>query len=291
MKTIAFGVVSAVLGGALTQVLIDTEEAQTAAPSATRQAPPPAKTVVDAAEADSVAQTRRSYGPGLLADAIVRVAATDPEAAMQQALAIEHYWLRRDTAERIAVVWAERSPAAALSFVREFGELLGPGTLSAVRARILATWAAVDSARALQFLLSREGQDLFFLDREAARQFARDLATREASDILAVADTLPKGLVRVELLDAAMQSLVDRDVASAARQAGLEAPGPMVRQWIRHIEEPFARTDPEAAFEWAEGIETRFPGTLRRVSRLVRQLHPDRTEEFCEFDPGIDANC
>lgn len=212
-----------------------------------------------AAVQDTVDQVARDdNGRAAAADAIVRLADTDPRSAMDRALAIEGYWLRLDTAERVAAVWAGQAPNAVLAFVEASGDL-DPEARSALRSRVLVAWAAADPGRALGYLLSPAGQRLFFFDRDRAGGFARDVAIRQPYEMLAAADALPRGIVRRELRDAAIVSLVEQDLAFAARQAALAAPGPDRRQWLT----------------------------------ALHDTHPDQSVELglCELDPRIDPGC
>jgi hypothetical protein len=169
------------------------------------------------------------------ADAAVRLAARDPGTAMNRAFAIESHWLRLDTIERVAAVWAEREPNETLAFLQAAREL-DPGVRSAVRARALEVWAGDDAGRALDYLLGRNGQDLFFFDEAAGRRFARELAARQPYELLYAANGLPKGIVRAELRGYAIANLVERDLAFALREAALAPPGPDRRQWVTAIE-------------------------------------------------------
>lgn len=245
-----------------------------AAPTPASDLPPPSPAVATAAPTDR----------------LVDLAATEPRAALEQALGIEGYWLRRDTAERIALVWAAQSPDTALGFIDDT-LALDPETRSVLRAAVLETWAAASPERALAYLLGADGSNLFFVEPKAADRMARRLAARDPLAVLAATDGLHKGLVRNALRDAAIPSLVEQDLNLALRQAAIAVPGADHRQWIAHIELPFVRADPVGAFEWALAIEAGNPGSVQRVSRLVIQLYPDRITEYCEFDPGIDPGC
>ena len=182
------------------------------------------------------ASYRENAGPAASdADAIVRLAATDARAAIDRALAIEAHWLRIDTIERVAAVWAERAPIEALAFVQVTREL-DAGMKSAVRSRILEVWAGTDPGRALDYLLGRDGQNLFFFDERTGRRLARELSARQPYELLYAANGLPKGLVRAELRSFAIASLVERDLAFALREAALAAPGPDRQQWVTAVQ-------------------------------------------------------
>lgn len=226
------------------------------------------------------------------ADALVDLANDNPRAAMNRALALETYWLRLDTAERIASVWATQAPNAALAYLQASLDL-DPEAKRKVRARMLVAWATSDPGRALDYLVSRDGQNLFFLDPDTARKFVRKIADAQPRGVLAASNPLARGIVRNELRDAAIAALVEQDLAFAVRQAALAAPGTDQREWVRSIAGPYAQAEPEKALAWAADVEAAVPGTVNRVAHLVHEAHPDRTEELglCDRDPSVDPGC
>lgn len=290
MKGLAFCVIGALLGAGLMQVLMQsgvvTRPGGASPIAADESSPAPrdagqqisrrdsateASATQPAAVAASVGRTRP--GPGAEAEALLAVANDDPALAMERALALDAYWLRLDTVERVASVWASQSPEDALTFVRASPEL-DPDAKSSVRARILEAWAAADPGQALGYLLSQQGQDLFFYDRSTADRLADEISTHQPYAVLAAADTLPAGVIRNQLRDAAIPKLVETDIAFALQQAALAAPGPDKRRWVSHIQGALVRTDPEGALDWARRIDAQVPGTLRTVTRLVQENYP-----------------
>jgi len=234
--------------------------------------------------------TRRDLG----LDPLEQLAANDPRAAMSEALATGPYWLRRDAVERVATIWARRAPVEALAFV-EAARQLDPATKAAVRQRVLITWASTAPTRALDHLLSRDGQNLFFNYPDTALAFVRVLSERAPAELLGAADALPPGLVRTQLRDTAIPALVEYDLELALREASRAAPGRDQQQWVTHLQQPLVRADPQRALQWARDLNARAPGSfldaLRNVTSLVKQTYPDRLAEFCAIDPDFSVDC
>lgn len=245
-----------------------------------------------AGEIDTDATRSESGRPRNGVDAIVNLASDNPRAAMNRALALGAYWLRLDTVERIASVWAAQAPKAALDFLQASHDL-DPEAKRKVRARVLFAWAAADPGLALDYLVSRDGQNLFFLDPDTARKFARKIADEQPHEMLAASNPLARGMVRNELRDAAIAALVEQDLTFAVRQAALAAPGNDQREWVTSIAGPYAQAEPENALAWATDVEDAVPGTVNRVARIIHETYPERTEELglCDTNPRIDPRC
>jgi hypothetical protein len=271
LKPVTACVLCAVAGTLSMTALLHAVEGVSGTTSADTDAVAPAFAEVETADPPDIdAPAPEPATAASAADAIVRLAADEPRTAMDRALTLERHWLRLDTAERVAAVWAERAPNAALAFVQTTSEL-DPEAKSGIRARVLDAWAVVDAAGALGYLLSPEGQNLFFFDRATGQRLAREVSTQKPYELLTAADALPRGVVRAELRDAAIPGLVADDLSGAVREAALATPGSDQRQWVTAIVPEFVRADPDAALEWARDIDDRVPGTLRTVSALVQE--------------------
>jgi hypothetical protein len=153
------------------------------------------------------------------ADALVERVAGDPAAAMRGAVALEGYWLRRDTLQRIVSVWAREAPADALSHINRSRDL-GAAKRS-IRALVLETWARADPVDALNYLSGAAGSDLFFTDPPTAALTARAIADSEPFLMLTRADIRSPGLVRNQLRQAAIAVIVERDPEFAERKIAL----------------------------------------------------------------------
>jgi hypothetical protein len=171
--------------------------------------PPDADVAPPSARSEQVAE----------ADALVERASMDPAAAMRGAAALEDYWLRLDTLERIASVWARQAPADALSHIngsRDFG-----AAKRSIRMLVLEAWARADPVDALNFLSGAAGSDLFFTDQPTALQTASAIADSESYLLLTRADIRSPGFVRNQLRQAAINVIVERDPELAERQIAL----------------------------------------------------------------------
>jgi hypothetical protein len=251
LRPVALCALSVVLGAATARLLLPSRGA---ADTGTPQAPgvdrPARPEGFDAGDRDEVVAVS-------VPDALVRLAATEPRSAMDRALAIDSHWLGLDTAERVAAVWAEQSPDEALAFLTGSREL-DPDAKSALRARMLETWARVDPGRLLGYLLTRDGQNLLLFDLGTGR-FLHELSAQRPHELLSASNSLPKGFARTELRRFAVAGIVDRDLALALREALLAAPGLDRRQWVT----------------------------------AIYRAHPERADELglCELDARIDPVC
>ena len=204
-------------------------------------------------------------------DALVAMTRAAPRAAAEAALAEPGYWHRRDALERVARAWAELDPFAALAFVQGT-RALDPASRSEVRLGLLETWAGNDPRAVLGYLVSREGQSLFALDAEASRSVTELVSLLQPYDVIAVAEPLPRGLVRATLLEVGMAQLVAIDLPAAVQRAALAAPGPDRARWVRAIAPDYARQDPAGAREWAAQFEAEFPRAVMTVTALANEL-------------------
>ena len=153
------------------------------------------------------------------ADALVAAAAIDPVAVMRAATRIEPYWRRRDTLERIASVWAERSPADALAWLeasRDTGDARRP-----LRVQIVETWAEDDPVGMLNFLSGPAGTDLSFTDQRAVGRAIAMIADADPYFLLTRADDWPLGPMRSRLRYAAIERIAERDPEFAEREMAL----------------------------------------------------------------------
>lgn len=227
---------------------------------------------------------------GLTADMLVRLAESDPRAAMDAVLELDAYWHRIDTADRIAALWARRDPHAALAYARASNEL---AIRSTFETRVVEEWARVDPERALGHLLTPQGELLFLRGSGRGTRLARRIASRLPQQSLAAANRLPTGIVRSELREAAIESIVHENLASALWQASTETPGADQAQWIEAITRVYAEQDPAGALQWARDLEFAVPGTLNDVVAAVYAAYPDRLEELrlCALNPRVTDAC
>lgn len=178
------------------------------------------------------------------AEALVGLAADNPAAAMRAAVALDEYWLRRDTLERIASVWASDDPADALSWLNLSRDL--GATKQSLRALVLKDWARSDPVDALNYLSGSAGSELFFTDQSTAIRTAGAIADSEPYLMLTRADIQPPGFIRDQLRQAAIDVIVERDPEYAGRQIALAASDAERAEWelpLRLAEERRAATD------------------------------------------------
>jgi hypothetical protein len=132
-----------------------------------------------------------------------------------------------------------------------------------------------------------------FDERRLGFGVAREIAIAVPGELLLSAGNLPKGEMRWVLRDAAIASIVERDLDFAVRQAALELPGLEQQQWISNITEFWVRRDPAAAFDWARSIDRDVPGTLRNAANRIADYHPELVEPLalCDITPFIAQTC
>lgn len=175
--------------------------------------------------------------------AIAELAASDPAAALDQALDLDDVGAGGLALERVGAAWGRRDPRAALAAAAAVGD--GDLRLPFQNA-VLRAWAQVDSNGLLDYVL---GLDSETQQRLGVMTGMMDVARLDPERMLAVSRRLPVAL-RGSLERTALETLARQDPEAAlARSRTMAA---QLQQSTRQvIARAYGKKDPDAALAWA----------------------------------------
>lgn len=200
---------------------------------------------------------------GFVSKALVQLAGVEPQRAFENALELTSHDIRGQTMFEIAREWARQDPASALGSLRQFSAD-SPRLRNTFHVAVVDEWASWDPDRALEYLISAEGQELFALKSSSVDAIVDQLAIRRPEKLLQLADGLPANL-RFALRQAALEPLVNQDLDAAIDLAATMPPGLDRSQMLKIIAESYAEADPVRALEWASRDPSMPPDVLRNV--------------------------
>jgi hypothetical protein len=200
-------------------------------------------------EADAIERVAAHVRPGAQlgyrADAYARWAERSATAALEAALATSDDPATQWTlVQRIAVALAQSSAAAAWLAA---ADVPGPELRNAFRTALLAEWAVVDSAAALDFLERVDTAEL-----PADLELHDLLVTADPDRLLAVTARFP-AIARLSARRDALGILAARDPELALRRWRSLSPESERRTLLASLARGYAVNDPRAAFAWAQG--------------------------------------
>jgi hypothetical protein len=202
-------------------------------------------------------------------EAAIAKAATDPEAAIDDALRLPPSKSQAALAG-IAAAWVKTDPLGALAHVDYIDDM---ELRSAFKSNVLRTWATIDTDAMLSYLvdLSPEQQE------EALRVGAvqSSVAMLEPERALEAAESLA-GEFGMMLRRSALMSLARDDPLTALRRVEALPLGIERDQLMSVIAQNYGRTDPAAAIAWAQSLS---PELLSNVMMGVARTDPERALE------------
>jgi len=207
-------------------------------------------------------------------DVIAMRAETSPQIAFDDALAITDEATRARALMRIAPVWAQQNPVAALAA----GALLEDWDKRwRFQGRVVRDWAREDPAAVLQYF-GRLGEPT---RQEIAivNQTYDLLAAHDPAGLLQLAEQLP-ARERRRAQSAAFGAWAKRD-PHAALAALEQLPASMQqRQLVYRFAEGFGEADLDAALLWAGSLESREPAAVAAILGGLARSDPGRALQY-----------
>lgn len=209
--------------------------------------------------------------PSLKVEVIAAAARASPSAALRSAVLLDDPVEQARALERIASIWAERDPRAALAEL----DVVGDERLrNAFRAAVLREWAREDTLAMVAYLGEHSDlsqQTLF------GRTAFDEIQRVDAEALLELADGLP-ATIRDATKRAALTYLAEQDPGRALDYVASMAPGDYRDVLLMSIARGYARNDPDAALAWARGLES--SGVADRVLWVVAESDPQRAVDM-----------
>jgi hypothetical protein len=221
--------------------------------------------------AAALASLRQPGGEGLTVELIAASARISPSAALRQTVLIDDRAERARALERVASIWADTDPRAALAALDVIGD---PRLRDVFQAATLREWARNDPLAMIAYLGERGGMT----PREAAiTQAAFDeILDVDVDQLLVLADRLPAS-IRVGARRTALMRLAEENPRRALDYIA-EMPADSSRDvLLMSIARGYARNDPDAALAWARGFDS---SILDRVLWVVAERDPPRAVEM-----------
>ena len=170
------------------------------------------------------------------ADALMRLAATAPRKAFEEALQLGNPESRNASATMIVGRWANDAPSEALAAVERVQD---PALRSTLRGMVLRSW-------------------------------------RDAESLAAYFKTLDPASQLAALSNGALQGVVQADPRRAAEIVTALPPGTERRNLLLQIGTTYAQRDADAAFAWAQSLDTPDPELIVAILRNVAFKDPVR---------------
>lgn len=209
-------------------------------------------------------------------DAAVAKAATDPSAAMQDALLLPASKSQAALAG-IASVWGKNDPYGALANV---GLIDDTDLRTTFTANVLRAWATTDSDAVLTYLLELPPAAQEEAMRTGVLQTA--LTMLEPLRALESADSV-SGELGALLRRTALTSLARDDALAALRRVEALPPGAERQQMLGVVAQQYGRADPAAALAWAQSAA---PEMLVPVLTGIARGDPERAVELAMSLPA-----
>jgi len=206
-------------------------------------------------------------GASLTVEVIAAAARTSPSAALRSAVLLDDPVDQARALERIAAIWAQRDPSAALA---ELDVVTDERLRNAFRAAVLREWAREDTLAMVAYL--GEHSDLS-QQTVSGRTAFDEILDVDAEALLELADGLPAS-IRAGAKRAALTYLAERDPGRALDYVPSLEPGAYRDVLLMSIARGYARNDPDAAFAWARSLDS--SGVADRVLWVVAETDPQR---------------
>jgi hypothetical protein len=175
-------------------------------------------------------------------EAIVRRMRTDPDGALQAALAIEDATAERHTLMRLAFEWGDYDPRAAMNALERIPD-------RSLRLQyhnyVLTRWARLDPAAALQYLTTADEQ--YVVNSNFSIQTVTNMIPAQ---VFAASDRFPPDL-QAQVRSFAITVLAEQDPVAAIAVTAALPPGQEREALLRPIAAQYSRQDPAAAVAWA----------------------------------------
>lgn len=181
-----------------------------------------------------VASLQGSAREQFRADALVQLASTSPQRALEEALAVADPGTRRTLATTIVSRWANEAPSEAIAAVDRVAD---PDLRSVLWTTALRSWRDTDTLLTYVETLDLQSRGIALMNAGLDRLVARD-----ASRAAAIVAALPQGDDRTRLL------------------------------WV--ASNAYARQDPEAAVAWARTLDPPAPELVANAVRFVASREP-----------------
>src|SRR5688572_12256982 len=177
-------------------------------------------------------------------DALVQLAATSPQRALDEALAVTDAGMRRTLATTIVSRWASEAPSEAIAAADRVAD---PDLRSLLSTTVLRNWRDADTLLTYVATLDPASRGQALMNAGLER-----LAAPDASRAAAIVATLPQGEQRTQLLWGVSNAYARQDPAGAVAWARtLDPPAPeIVANAVRHV----ASREPLRAFDLAAAL-------------------------------------
>jgi hypothetical protein len=205
--------------------------------------------------------------PSLKVEVIAAAARTSPSAALHAAVLLDDPVDQARALERIASIWVQLDPPAALA---ELDVVTDERLRNAFRAAVLREWARQDTLAMVTYL--GEHSDLS-QQTVFGRTAFDEILDVDAEALLELADGLPAS-IRDSAKRAALMRLAELDPGRALDYVASMAPGLYRDTLLMSIARGYARNDPDAALAWARSLES--SGVADRVLWVVAESDPQR---------------
>jgi hypothetical protein len=217
--------------------------------------------------------------PSLRVEVIAAAARTSPSAALHTAVLLDDPVEQARALERIASIWVQQDPRAALA---ELDAVTDERLRNAFRAAVLREWAREDTLAMVAYL--GEHSDLS-QQTVFGRTAFDEILDVDAEALLELADGLPAS-IRDPTKRAALMHLAELDPGRALDYVASMEPGDYRDVLLMSIARGYARNDPDAALAWARSLES--PRVADRVLWVVAETDPQRAVDiaFGAESPG-----
>jgi hypothetical protein len=214
-------------------------------------------------------------------EAAVAKAATDPEAAVEDALLLPAS-KSQAALGGIAAAWAKSDPRGALAHV----DAIDNGELrNAFKAGVLRAWATIDTDAMLAYLVALSPEEQNDAMRIGAVQTSVTMLEPERA--LAAAESL-SGEFASMLRRTALLGLARDDALAALRHAEAMQLGPERDQLMSVIAQSYGQADPTAAVAWAQASGA--AGLLGQVISGVARVDPARAVDLVFTLPAAEQS-
>jgi hypothetical protein len=185
-----------------------------------------------------------------LVGAVAAIAATDPAAALAQALALNQSGLSGMALQRLAAVLVEQDPRAALARADAIDDT---DLRASLQGSLFREWALRDIDGVFDYFRKLDGDTQ---TRLASAGALRDAARLDPVRTLELIGQLPAA-IRTNIESTAVAALAQRDL-DAALQYVDRLPVGDAQQWPRQaVARIYGKRDPDAALAWARGTGLR----------------------------------